>query len=166
MTRMQRFLRTVMYSYAAIVASMFYQLASIPLALRFLTKEEFGLWILMTQIAGYLLMVDFGITYAIARLLIDYKDQRDGGDYGSLLQTGWLVLATQALIIVAIGIGLNPQIESALRIAPQFHKDFPILMRWLCVFQALLLTTRITPQVLYAHQRYDVVNYSAIAQNR
>lgn len=164
MTRLQRFVRTVMSSYASLVVSMLYQLASIPLALRFLTKEEFGLWVLMTQIAGYLLMVDFGITYAIARLLINYKDQRDGGDYGSLLQTGWLVLATQAVIILFVGIGLSPQVESALRIAPEFHKDFPILMRWLCIFQALILTTRVTPQVLYAHQRYDVVNYSSMVQ--
>jgi O-antigen/teichoic acid export membrane protein len=143
---------------------MLYQLASIPLALRFLSREEFGLWVLMTQIAGYLLLVDFGITNAVARLLITYKDQRDGGKYGSLLQTGWLVLATQAVIILFVGIGFSPEIERALRISPAFHKDFPILMRWLCVFQALILTTRVTPLVLYAHQRSDMVNYSSIAQ--
>ena len=70
MSRLQRFVRTVVSSYALMFLSMLYQLGSIPLALRFLSKEQFGLWVLMTQIAGYLLMVDFGITYAIARLLI------------------------------------------------------------------------------------------------
>jgi O-antigen/teichoic acid export membrane protein len=163
-TRLKRFVGSVISSYAALAVSMLYQLGSIPLALRYLTKEQFGLWVLMTQIAGYLLMIDFGITYAIARLLIDYKDRRDGGDYGSLLQTGWLVLAIQAVVILCLGIGLSPHIESGLRISPEFHKDFPVLMRWLCLFQALVLTTRITPQVLYAHQRSDVVNYSAMVQ--
>ena len=65
-------------------------------------------------------MIDFGITYAIARLLIDYKDRRDGGDYGSLLQTGWLVLAIQAVVILCLGIGLSPHIESGLGSHPSF----------------------------------------------
>src|SRR5579859_5440880 len=145
MSRLTRLVHTITSGYAQLVAAMLYQLASIPLALRFLSREEFGLWVLMTQIAGYLLLVDFGITNAIARLLINYKDQRDGGEYGSLLQTGWLVLATQAVFILFAGVGFSPEIESALRISPEFHKDFPILMRWLCIFQALILTTRVMP---------------------
>jgi O-antigen/teichoic acid export membrane protein len=164
MSRLTRFVHTVTTGYAQLVATMVYQLASIPLALRFLGREEFGLWVLMTQIAGYLLLVDFGITSAVARLLINYKDQRDGGKYGSMLQTGWLVFVIQALIILFLGIGLSSQLMGALRISPAFHTEFPILIRWLCIFQALILITRVLPQVFYAHQRYDVVNYSAIAQ--
>ncbi|MGD0060333.1 MAG: oligosaccharide flippase family protein [Verrucomicrobiia bacterium] len=164
MSRLTRFVHTVTSGYAQLVASMLYQLASIPLALRFLSREEFGLWVLMTQIAGYLLLVDFGITSAVARLLINCKDQRDGGKYGSMLQTGWLVFVIQALIILFLGIGLSSQLMGALRISPAFHTTFPILIRWLCIFQALILITRVLPQVFYAHQRYDVVNYSAIAQ--
>src|SRR5208282_743223 len=164
MSRLTRFVHTVTSGYAQLVASMLYQLASIPLALRFLSREEFGLWVLMTQIAGYLLLVDFGITSAVARLLINCKDQRDGGKYGSMLQTGWLVFVIQALIILFLGIGLSSQLMGALRISPAFHTTFPILIRWLCIFQALILVTRVLPQVFYAHQRYDVVNYSAIAQ--
>lgn len=164
MSRLTRFIHTVTSGYAQLVAAMLYQLASVPLALRYLSREEFGLWVLMTQIAGYLLLVDFGITNAVARLLINYKDQRDGGKYGSMLQTGWLVFVIQAMIILFVGIGLSSQLMRALRISSAFHTEFPILMRWLCIFQALILITRVLPQMFYAHQRYDVVNYSAIAQ--
>src|SRR5208282_5041857 len=75
-----------------------------------------------------------------------------------------LVFVIQALIILFLGIGLSSQLMGALRISPAFHTTFPILIRWLCIFQALILVTRVLPQVFYAHQRYDVVNYSAIAQ--
>jgi O-antigen/teichoic acid export membrane protein len=164
MSRLQRFLHTVASSYALIVVMMLYQLASIPLALHFLSKEEFGLWVLMTQIAAYLILVDIGITSAIARLLIDHKDQPDGGVYGSLLQTGWWVLSVQAVIVLLVGFNLSPWLETALRISPAFHADFPVLMRWLCAYQAVVLMTRVFPQILYAHQRYDIVNYSTMAQ--
>src|SRR5579862_8781819 len=153
MSRLKRFVHTVASSYALIVASMVYQLGSIPLALHFLSKEEFGLWVLMSQIASYMILVDVGITSAVARLLIDHKDERDGGVYGSLLQTGWCVLSVQALVILVAGFCLSSWLEGALRISPIFHNDFGALLRWLCVFQAILLMTRVFPQILYAHQR-------------
>ncbi len=164
MSRLKRFVHTVASSHALILISMFYQLASVPLALHFLSKEQFGLWALMTQIANYMMLVDVGITHAIARQLIDHKDRRDGGTYGSLLQTGWCVLAIQAVVLLVVGISLGSWLERLLRISPEFHADFPVLIRWLCIFQAFVLTTRVLPQILYAHQRYEIVNYASMVE--
>ena len=67
MSRARRFIRNVTSGYLLLLASMFYVFASVPLALKFLSKEEFGLWMLMTQITGYLALIDLGTSSSVSR---------------------------------------------------------------------------------------------------
>ena len=70
---MRRLLQTLASGYLSLAAASVYTLVSVPLVLHFLTKLEFGLWALMFQIAGYLALIDFGMSPAVARLLIEEK---------------------------------------------------------------------------------------------
>src|SRR5258708_1217157 len=99
MSRFRRVVHSVASGYAVLAATAVYGLASVPLALHYLPQERFALWALMSSIGLYLSLIDLGMSGSVARLLIDHKDQRAGGVYGSLIQTGWLVLLTQALLI-------------------------------------------------------------------
>src|SRR4051794_34029147 len=101
MSRFRRVVHSVATGYAVLVATAIYGLASVPLALHYLSKERFALWALMTAIGGYLSLTDLGMSNSLARLLIDHKDERAKGLYGSLIQTGLLVLLVQALFIMA-----------------------------------------------------------------
>src|SRR5207253_8274490 len=80
-----------------------YVLASVPLALHFLQKREFGLWVLAMQLTGYLQLIDFGMSASVSRHLIDHKDEPASGHYGSTIQTGALVLLTQGLLVLVGG---------------------------------------------------------------
>ncbi|MBM3859934.1 MAG: hypothetical protein FJ395_09825 [Verrucomicrobia bacterium] len=164
MSRLQRFLHSVASSYARLVADSVYHLASVPLALHYLSKEEFGVWILVLQMAGYLALIDFGMTSAVARKLINYKDQRDGGQYGSLLQTGEIVFVVQGALIMLVGFLFSPALGTLLRIPETLRPEFIALMRWYCVLQGLMFSTRIFDQILFAHQRADIGNYTAALQ--
>ena len=104
MSRAHRFIKNISSSYALLLASMLYVLASVPLALKFLTREQFGLWELMSDITVYLALIDLGTSSSVSRLLIDHKDRPNDGDYGGLIQTGGLVLICQGSIILAVGL--------------------------------------------------------------
>src|ERR1700682_1416227 len=97
--RLRRFFQAVASGYALLIANALYVLGSIPLALHFLERREFGLWALAMQLTGYLQLVDVGMSASISRHLIDYKDQRMQGDYGGMIQTGALVLVVQGLCV-------------------------------------------------------------------
>src|SRR5712664_152832 len=90
--RLRRFFHAVASGYAQLVANVLYVLASVPLALHFLERREFGLWALAMQLGGYLQLIDLGMSASVSRHLIDYKDRRDTGEYGGILKTGALVL--------------------------------------------------------------------------
>src|SRR5260370_29360926 len=81
-SRTKRFASALASGYLALAANVVYTLASIPLALHYLTREEFGLWAVVGQITGYFALLDFGVGQSVSRILIDYKDDVNGGEYG------------------------------------------------------------------------------------
>ncbi len=146
-----------------LMATSLYSLASVPLALHYLSKERFALWALMASIGGYLSLIDLGMSSSVARLLIDHKDQHDGGGYGGLIKTGWLVLVAQGGSVFVAGFGLAPPICDLLAIQPDLQTEFIRLLRWQSISWALSFGLRVFAHVLVAHQRMDLVNYSQVA---
>lgn len=52
MSRIKNLVSGVSSGYLAMAANIVYTMGSIPVALHYLSKEEFGLWALVTQLAG------------------------------------------------------------------------------------------------------------------
>jgi O-antigen/teichoic acid export membrane protein len=162
MSRFRRVVHGLASSYAILIAASLYSLASFPLALHYLSQERFALWVLMGSIGLYLSQIDLGMSSSVARLLIDHKDQRQGGAYGSLIKTGWLVLSVQGFILLIVGLVLAPAFVSLYHIEPEYRAEFIGLMRWQTTALALGLALRISSHLLYAHQRQDVMGYLQI----
>jgi O-antigen/teichoic acid export membrane protein len=146
-----------------LVATALYGLASFPLALHYLSEERFGLWALMSTIGSYLVLIDLGMAGSVARLLVDHKDQRAGGTYGSLVKTGWVVLVVQGTLVFLLGVGLARPLSGMARIAPAFKAEFLALVVWQSASLGLSFVLRIFGNLLQAHQRLDICNYSSLA---
>jgi O-antigen/teichoic acid export membrane protein len=160
MGRFRQVAHNIASSYAVLVVTAVYALASLPLALHYLSKERFGLWTLMGSISGYLSLIDLGMSGSVARLLIDHKTERDGQTYGSLIKTGWLVLGVQALFVISASWFLASPLSNALRIPPEFRNEFIALMKWQGGVVGLSFGLRIFNHILQAHQRLDIISYS------
>jgi O-antigen/teichoic acid export membrane protein len=160
MSRFRLAIHGVASGYVMLAATAVGALASVPVALHYLSKEQFGLWALMCTLVGYLNLVDVGMSGSIARLLIDFKDDRDGGHYGSLIKTGWLVLLTQGLIVLAAGLVFAKSFAWLMAIPASLQPDFIQLMNLQCGVVALGYAVRIFGHLLTAHQRMDLVNYA------
>src|SRR6516165_3733158 len=108
MSRFRRVIHSVASGYVALAGAAIFSLASAPLALHYLAKERFALWALMSSIGEYLALVDLGMSNSLARLLIDHKDDRASGRYGSMVKTGGLVMLVQGTLIGLLGAVLAP----------------------------------------------------------
>ena len=80
MTRLRRFAHNVGSGYVALGANIIFSFASVPFALHYLSRQDFGLWALLMQLVGYLGLIDLGMSGAVTRLLIDHKDEPETGD--------------------------------------------------------------------------------------
>jgi len=145
------------------LAAAVFGLGSMPVAMHYLSKDQFGLWTLMSSIGMYLSLVDLGMSSSIARLLVDHKDDREKGAYGGLVLTGWAVLLVQGALVCLAGCAIAPVLMHLLKKIPlELQGDFVTLMRWQSASLGLAFATRIASHLLNAHQRIDVFNYSQL----
>ena len=164
MSRLKNFTNSLMSSYALLGVNILYTLAAWPLALHYLSVAEFGLWLLTFQVAGYISLVDLGMSSSVSRILIDHKDDRASGRYGGVIQSGFWVGAAQGAIALAVGSSLVWFLGAWLKVRPDLARTFFWLMFGQVLLTAATFATRILNQLLYAWQRIDVTNYCGISQ--
>jgi hypothetical protein len=163
MSRLKNFARGVVSGYVQMAVSVLYALASVPLALHYLSKAEFALWALVSQVLGYLALIDLGMGVSVGRILADHKDNRDGGSYGAVLKSGQVVFTIQGALLGTASIVLAPFIADAFQIEAAMRADFILLIRAQGLVLAFLFTTKMTFAPFWSHQRYDIFNYASSA---
>jgi O-antigen/teichoic acid export membrane protein len=158
MTRISQFTRGLGSSWLATLATVIYSFLSVPIALHYLSVDEFALFVLLLQVAAYFTLVEIGMSAATARILVDYKDTPNGGMYGSVIVTSLCVFAVQALFIIVGGILAAPWIIAVLAVPAALADTATLLLRWLAVTSALTMAFRIYGSVLYANKRLDLIH--------
>lgn len=164
MSRIKRFASALLSGYALILANILYTLASIPLALHYLSKEEFGLWALVMQVCNFnQILIDLGMSSAVTRVLIDHKDDRESHAYGSVIQTGFLILVTQGLFLALGGALISFWLPQWMEVPVEHWRVFRLLVTWQCVMLGISMAMRICAFILQAHQRFDIGNYAQLS---
>lgn len=156
MSRSKRFVTGLLSSYAALGINILYTIASIPLALHYLDKEQFGLWALVAQLSGYLGLLELGMRGSVSRILSDHKDEIEGGKYGSVLRTGNRVFFIQGLAITLCGLLLAATGAQLLNLPPALHERFAILMTIQSTLVGIGLAMAGLGAPLWCHQRLDI----------
>ena len=171
MSRLKHFTNALATGYLQVGVQIFYTFASIPLALHYLSTQEFALWQVATTVAGYLLLVDFGMTSSGTRILMDHKDDPAGGVYGSVIKISVAVFLIQGMLIAVGGTVLSFWLPQLMNISKQFpdpaeahaaSRALFFLAAGQCVIQGFFFPGRIFGNLAVAHQRYDLGNYVQI----
>jgi len=162
MSRFRRYAFSLASGYVFMVANAIFTLASVPLALGYLSTEEFGLWALTTQIGQYIALIDAGMAGSVSRILMDYKDNPAHPAYGSMIKTSMLVSVVQSLLILLIGVPLSPWLGAAMDVALPLRHSLTVLVIWQTVALAITFALRTPSLILAVHQRLDFVNYFQI----
>jgi O-antigen/teichoic acid export membrane protein len=158
MTRLRQFSRGLSASWLATLATVIYSFLSVPIALRYLSVDEFGLFVLMIQLGGYFTLIEIGMSAATSRILVDHKDNPNDGRYGAIIMTGFWVFSIQAAIVLFVGVLTAPWIIRVVGV-PQHLTDVAVLLlRCLAFTTALSLVFRIYGSVLFAHKRLDLIH--------
>jgi len=129
----------------------------VPIALQYLSSEEFGLWMLVIQVAGYLSLLEFGMTAASARILIDHKDDENNGAYGATILTSTLFFLFLSILIVAAGLFLAAPVIKLFAVPAHLEAVAVHLLKWQACATAITIACRIFGSILYANQRIDLL---------
>jgi O-antigen/teichoic acid export membrane protein len=162
MSRLKNFTHSLVSGYMQIGVNVLYTLASVPLALHYLSNDEFALWQIATTVTGYLLLIDFGMTGSAARILIDHKDNPADGTYGSVIKISLVVFLIQGALIAIAGTVLSFWLPQIMKVHSEFQHPLFILIAGQCTLQGIFFVTRIFGNLAQSHQRFDLYNYSQI----
>ena len=159
MARLKYFIHSVLSGYLLLGTNVLYTLASVPLALTYLSKAEFGLWALASQLTAFLGLMDAGMGNAVGRMLVDEKDRKESTAYGSLVQTAALVNALQGLMITALALVGGFAAAPVLKLPTELYSVFRSLVLGQGLILGIQFACRIFGNLLVAHQRNDAGNY-------
>lgn len=154
---------TALAGYAAMVSSMVVGLFSVPMALQFLSKSEFGLWNIVGQSLGYLLLLDFGVTSSASRMLVGplrAGNERELSSWWTVLVT---VLVTQAVMVLGIGWFFRELIlEHFFDVPPDLYPSAEALWGGMILINAIQLPFRAYSGVLHCQNRWYIMHVTSI----
>ena len=154
--RTYNFIRSLGAGYIAIAVNIAYTVASVPIALHYLGKEQFGLWALAQQIMGYLMLLDLGVSSAVSRFIADTKDEVNGGEYGSILLTGGTVFIAQGILIGIAGFIFSFFAPILFSVPQHLAGDFTNVLTVITTLAGISVALRTLGAPLWAFQRMDV----------
>ncbi len=154
--------RGVIFGYGALITQIFYSLASIPLALSYLSKEQFGLWSLITTLTSYLQLLEFGMSNAFGRHLFECRDTKEDGRYGRLFVASLIGTGLAALLIVVLGTLGSLIAAPVFQIPGNLRADFQWLMIGNVLIVGASVAIRMLGTPLCIHQRHDLIQLSQI----
>jgi O-antigen/teichoic acid export membrane protein len=106
--------RNTAASYLAFLSTTVTGLLSIPLAVHYLTKQELGLWAVISAVGGYLSFMELGLGYSTGRKMADGIISKDKVEIDRWWTLSRVVLSIQGVLVVLIGLALVPLFMSVM----------------------------------------------------
>jgi len=151
--RLRNTILTGATSYLQMGSLMVTQLVAIPLALRFLDSERFGLWSFTSQSLGYLMLLDFGVTSSLGRLLAEPIHQGNEREWNGWFNLVLAVLIIQGALILGLGLALVEPILHWFNIPVALLPEARQLWLMMLGLNAVSFPLRLFPGILGAQNR-------------
>ncbi|MBL4745961.1 MAG: oligosaccharide flippase family protein [Flavobacteriaceae bacterium] len=154
--------RGIVLSYVNILLGIISGIFLTPFMIQAMGKSEYGLYILIGSVVGYMSVFDFGINNALIRFVSKYRAEGDTISEQKFLGQGILVYLLLALLIVLVGYGFYLNIDAV------FGQSLTIeeLSKAKQMFVVLLINIAITVPggafdgVINAYERYEIPRIS------
>jgi O-antigen/teichoic acid export membrane protein len=98
-TNRLRYLQALVANYVALASATLYSLFAIRWSVDYLSKDQFGVWNLVVQIALYLSLMDFGLSGTLSRFIIDYR-HRDEQSFADGFRIGVTLFAAMGILML------------------------------------------------------------------
>jgi O-antigen/teichoic acid export membrane protein len=146
------------------VFSMLLSIVVTPLILKFLNKEEFGLYMTLFQIISYLFLFDFGLGAAISRNLAAHRgsDPDSKMSVNKIISTSFFTYSVLGIIVIVCGVSFAPFIADFFRMSPDLHSVGKSIAMTLSIIVGLQFPLKVFSSIFYAHQKqflFNTVNF-------
>src|SRR5580700_626849 len=128
-----------------------------PYLIHSLTKETYGLWVLIGSVVGYFGFTDFGVRMSTGRMIAFYRGKQDATKINHTINTALALLAVSGGLVTLLTALLSPSFGRVFHIGPDVpHVPMAV---FLCGFAvAVGLPLAVFEGCLAGYERYDFIN--------
>ncbi len=94
------------------------QLVMVPLLLRHLGDETYGLYAALTSVVGYFSLLTFGSSLAVPRFVADHAARGEAEALNRVVSTYFTFFAAVALAGLGVGLALAPRLTAVISVPP------------------------------------------------
>ncbi len=128
-----------------------------PYLIHSLTKETYGLWVLIGSVVGYFGFTDFGVRIATGRLVAYYRARQDATKVNHTINTSLALLTASGLVVTLLTFLLSPYFGRLFHIGSDVpHVSAAVFLCGFAVAVGLPLT--VFEGCLAGYERYDLIN--------
>jgi O-antigen/teichoic acid export membrane protein len=149
--------RNTAASYIAFLSTTVTGLISIPLAVHFLTKQELGLWAVISVVGSYLKFMEMGLAFATGRKMADGIVAKDKTEIDRWWTLSRVVLSVQGAIVIILGIALLPLFMTTLAAGFPDQDQALFLFTGIVLIQGIKLPFQGAEGILTAQERFHWV---------
>jgi O-antigen/teichoic acid export membrane protein len=166
MTRTRRAISGIVSSYAATVVMAVVGLVLVPIVLRYVSREEYGLWATIGQAVGFLGLLDIGVGSAVSRRTAQLSGYADApARIRRTLSTALAVYCVLSALFLGIGLPLARFVPRLLAVRPSEAPLAAAIFMLMVVYGAMSLPLHVFVKALYGAQRIAEANGVTLLEN-
>ena len=149
-------LRNVLANWGAFVINAGVGFLLSPYIVHHLGNVEYGLWVLLTSLVGYLGLLDLGVRGAVMRFVAHLHASGRDDEAGSIASAGFALFGTLGSIAICAGVGLSWAAGRLFEIPPVFLGVARIVLVLGGLNIATALISGVFGGIITARQRFDI----------
>jgi O-antigen/teichoic acid export membrane protein len=133
-----------------------------PLLVGVLGEADYGYWILLGSVAGYMALMDLGVRGSVGRYIAYYRAKGDIVALRGVVRSGVMLSGAAGLIILVLAVGLDPVFMRMFNVPPEATPQMRLAL-WLVVTNlAVSLPLNVFDALLWGAERFDRLNQISI----
>ncbi len=165
MTRTRRAIYGVVTNYASVFVMAVAGFVLVPIVLRYLSREDYGLWATLGQVLGYLALLDMGMANAVVRQTARVRASGDQDGANRMASTAIALYCVLGLIFLVAGLLVCALLPHWSAIPSERTRVATIILVIMVVYSALSFPLRVASSVLKGYQYMAAANLTDFVAN-
>jgi O-antigen/teichoic acid export membrane protein len=147
-------------SHVFMILNMLVSIVATPLILKFLDREEYGFYVILFQIIGYLSVLDLGLGGAITRSLASNRGEDEVSKLAinRIVSTSFFTYSFLGAVVIILGFCFAPIMPKYFAMHSALSAIAVPITLTLSIFIGLQFPLKVFGSIFYAHQRQLLSN--------
>jgi O-antigen/teichoic acid export membrane protein len=163
MTRTGRAALGVITNHASALVMAVAGFVLVPIMLRYIGREDYGLWATVGQVLGYLALLDLGVGSAIVRRAAQLRESNDAERVNRMISTGVALYCAFAAVFMICGLAVSILLPKWQAIPPERSSIAVTAFVLMVTYTAVSFPLRIGINALVGYQRMALANLLNLA---